>query len=335
MAVQMHIAYSSIMRGSGIFAGGPYNCAEGKLNVALGSCMKGIPSPDVQSSISTTNSRASSGDIDDPSNLAFQKVFMFSGTQDTTVYPAVMNALYEYYQNYMSNGTIVYENTVDAAHTQPTTNPKMNSCTRSYSPYVSYCDYDGAGNTLKHIYGDLAPRNNGTLGGQMLEFDQSEFLANPGSKSIADTGYVYVPKSCANNESCTLHVALHGCLQNYGSVGDEYIDNAGYNEWADTNNFIILYPQTIASSFNPSNGNACWNWWGYNNNPNTYDTQSGYQMNMIYEMIQRISSGLVTIAAPTGLEASSATETSVTLKWGSVSEATGYFVQRDGTTLNS
>uniref|UniRef100_A0A7S4IR61 Fibronectin type-III domain-containing protein n=1 Tax=Vannella robusta TaxID=1487602 RepID=A0A7S4IR61_9EUKA len=335
MAVQMQVAFSSIMRGAGIFAGGPYNCAQGKLNEALGSCMKAKPAPDVQSSISATESRAQDGSIDDPSNLASQKIFMFSGTQDTTVYPQVMEALYEYYNNYVSKSNIYFDNTVDAAHTQPTTNPQMNSCTRSYSPYVSYCEYDGAGNALSQIYGVLNPRNNGTLTGQMLEFDQSEFLSNPASKSIADTGYVYIPDSCMKNESCVLHIALHGCLQNYGSVNNEYIDNSGYNEWADTNNIVILYPQTIVSNVSPSNPNACWNWWGYNNNPSSYDTKSGYQMNMVYEMIQRMTSGLVTIPAPTNLVATSVTETSVSLQWSPVTGATGYYVQRDGATLNS
>ena len=192
----------------GVFAGGPYNCAEGSIVDALGTCMKGSPAPNVQNFIQTTNSRASAGTIDDPSNLATQKVFMFSGTDDTTVYPAVMHALYQYYENYMNDSLIYFEDTLKAAHTQPTINTKMNQCTRSYSPYVSYCNYDGAGLALQQIYGTLNPRNDGTLTGQMLEFDQSEFLSNPASKSIADTGYVYVPESCMQNSSCTVSKAF-------------------------------------------------------------------------------------------------------------------------------
>jgi len=335
MAVQMHVAYSSIMRGAGIFAGGPYNCAQGDLAEALGPCMKANTPPDVKASISTTDSRANSGSIDDPANLANQKVYMFSGTDDTTVYPAVMEALFEYYQNYIQNSSIYFENQIKAAHTQPTTDPTTNACTRSYSPYVSYCEYDGAGMALNQIYGNLKPRNNGTLSGQMLEFDQSQFLSNPTGYSIAKTGYVYVPAACKENQTCTLHVAFHGCLQNYGSVGTAYIDNSGYNEWADSNNIVVLYPQTTKSLSNPSNGNACWDWWGYNNNPNTYDTQSGYQMNMVFKMIQQITSGFDSLASPTGLAATSVSETSVALHWDSVDEASGYSISRDGTILNS
>jgi poly(3-hydroxybutyrate) depolymerase len=44
------------------------------------------------------------------------------------------------------------------------------------------------------------------------------------------------------------HVALHGCKQNFDAVGDRYTRHAGYNEWADTNQLIILYPQTTAGN---------------------------------------------------------------------------------------
>lgn len=201
-AVQMHVAFSSIMVGAGIFAGGPYNCAEGNLNLALGACMKG--NPNVNTAISTTNSRYTSGAIDNPANLQNQKVYLYSGTKDTTVYPSVMKALDSYYGNYVTASNILFEDTIVSAHTQPTTDQNTNACTVSSSPYISYCNYDGAGVALSHIYGNLNPRNDGTLSGQLLQFDQTEFLPNPTSQSIATTGYVYVPASCAQNATCVV-----------------------------------------------------------------------------------------------------------------------------------
>jgi poly(3-hydroxybutyrate) depolymerase len=67
-------------------------------------------------------------------------------------------------------------------------------------------------------------------------------------------------------EPCRVHVALHGCKQNYDAIGDRYIQHAGHNEWADTNHLIILYPQTIAgdpvTNFGtPLNPYGCWDWW--------------------------------------------------------------------------
>ena len=45
------------------------------------------------------------------------------------------------------------------------------------------------------------------------------------------------------------------------SVGETYVRNAGYNEVADLNDIIILYPQAIANSLvNPL---GCWDWYGY------------------------------------------------------------------------
>jgi hypothetical protein len=50
MAVQFHVAYSGIVRGVGVIAGGPYNCAENSASKATQNCMKpdaSHPAPDV------------------------------------------------------------------------------------------------------------------------------------------------------------------------------------------------------------------------------------------------------------------------------------------------
>ena len=126
-----------------------------------------------------------------------------------------------------------------------------------------------------------------------------------------------------------MHVTFHGCLQDYATVGFDYINNAGFNEWADTNNIIILYPQTVATIFAPENPNGCWDWWGYNNNPSTYDTKSGVQMQVIYSMIQQVSSGYVDLNAPINLRVLNETNNSVGISWSSVSGANGYVVYRN------
>jgi len=160
------------------------------------------------------------------------------------------------------------------------------------TPYISYCDYDGAGIALNWIYGTLKPRNAGTLTGKVIQFDQSAYASNPKSISMDTIGYVFVPAACANGAECRLHVSFHGCLQYAGTVGTQYVDHAGYNQWADTNNIIVLYPQTINSEFSPSNPNGCWDWWGYNSgNKNTDDTNQGAQSMAVLKMIQAIAKG--------------------------------------------
>ena len=46
-------------------------------------------------------------------------------------------------------------------------------------------------------------------------------------------------------------------------IGLDFPLNAGYNEVADLNDIIILYPQAKSSLL--SNPNGCWDWWGYTN----------------------------------------------------------------------
>ena len=63
-----------------------------------------------------------------------------------------------------------------------------------------------------------------------------------------------------------MHIALHGCLQSFGNIGEDYVRHAGYNEWADSNHIIVLYPQTTRRRLprcGMTNPQACWDWWGY------------------------------------------------------------------------
>jgi len=293
MAVQMHMAYSDIMRGSAVFAGGPFHCAQGSMTTALTTCMTALPfGPNVNKCIQDTTSDETKGLVANTKNLANQTVYMYSGTMDSTVKPAVMQALYQYYTHWLPKDRVHFEKTIMSAHTQPTDDPKnTNPCFLSAPPYLSNCHYDGAGKALETIYGKLKPRNDGAPTGEMIKFDQSEFCPNPALHSMDSGGYAYVPANCSKGERCTLHIALHGCVQYFGKVGDAYITRAGYNKWADTNNFIVLYPQTVASTLIPMNPNGCWDWWGYLGNPTTYDTNRGPQMMAIREMITRVSSG--------------------------------------------
>eukprot|EP01080_Neovahlkampfia_damariscottae_P007609 gene7609-11932_t len=98
---------------------------------------------------------------------------------------------------------------------------------------------------------------------------------------------VYVPTECKDGtKQCRLHIVFHGCLQNYDKIGDVYAKHTGYNEWAEANNIIILYPQTKAS-YSPMNPNGCWDWWAYSGS-NAYH-KKGAQMEAVKKMIDRIT----------------------------------------------
>ena len=121
-----------------------------------------------------------------------------------------MDSLNNYYKHFITSGNVSYVNTMDAGHTMPTDNPiNKNACSVTQSPYISNCHFDGAGAALNTIYPkQLKPRNTGTLTGQLLEFSQGEFFGS--GISTAETGYVYVPVSCASGTRCRLHISFHG-----------------------------------------------------------------------------------------------------------------------------
>jgi poly(3-hydroxybutyrate) depolymerase len=285
MAVQFHVAFSSIMKGAAIFAGGPFDCAQGSLTTALTTCEDPLSAPDVTSLVAITNQWATAGDIDAPSNLADQHVFLFGGAEDETVSPLVMDALDSYYGAFIATSSITYESRhAGTGHTFPTLT-YGGVCAESIEPWVGMCNYDGAGQALAQIYGTLAAPAT-TLSGAIVPLAQGDFIANPASHSLADTAYAYVPSACAAGETCRVHVAFHGCEQEAtGIVGSAFYEHAGYNEWADTNHIVVLYPQTVPTT--STNPNSCWDFWGYDSAD--YAKKTGPQMAMVRAMIDGIA----------------------------------------------
>lgn len=159
------------------------------------------------------------------------------------------------------------------------------------------CGLDGAGALLGHIYGK-ANEPGVASEASLKEFDQREFFddADAYSHSMRDSGFVYIPAACGAGD-CRVHVAFHGCLQNFDAVGDTFVRHAGYNNWAESNRLIVLYPQTInrhGLGFRPwkfsvvGNPLGCWDWWGYDSA--NYHRKDGPQMRAIFKMIQRLAS---------------------------------------------
>ena len=288
MAAQMHFAYSNtIKKGAGVIAGGPVYCSQGNVTIATGPCMADTGSRNLPYLISVVNTWSGNGYIDPTSNLAGSKVYLFSGTIDSTVKQPVMNDLNTMYRNYISSTNIVYKNNIAAEHSLPT-DYYGNECSVNGSPYINNCNFDVAGEMLKWIYGTLNAKNTGTLGGTFVNFNQRSFWGNadPTNHGMANDGWAYVPANCAAGKPCKLHVVFHGCKQNAATVGTQFYKNTGYNRWADTNDMVILYPQANATMANP---NGCWDWWGYDDV--NFPAKSGGQMVAIKTMIDRIVSG--------------------------------------------
>lgn len=317
MAVQFHVAYSSLVKGAGIIAGGPYFCAQDSQDTATSvcsctgftPCQPGQAVEIVPDLIQITDQNANQGTIDPTGNLSNDRVWMFSGSIDSVVPTKVMDALEIYYKNYVSAPNIFFKKDIPSEHAMPT-DSFGNSCSFKGDPFISNCNFDAAGELLKWIYGDLNPRNSGTLSGEFIEFDQSEFIANPNSHGMWQSGWIYVPVSCQQGGQCRVHVVFHGCKQYpgasfvsgpQGKIGDTYVKNTGYNGWADTNNIIVLYPQTnvlnVGTRVPRTNPFGCWDWWGYDDAD--YAKKSGRQMAAVKAMLDRLAGGVTPTSAPT------------------------------------
>ncbi len=293
------------------------------------------------------------GWIDPVSNLARQKVSIFHGYNDGIVKKPVSEALYTFYSHY-AGPQVFYKNNLPAGHAQiidrcPIAGGQGGAlqdcaCRRTGDEFIKNCNYDAAGVLLQHIYGNLAQRVAAPTG-ELKSFSQRPFTAEPtGQKtpmliSMGDKGYVYVPASCSAMKPCRVHVALHGCQQYADNpvIGDRFARYGGYNEWADANNLIVLYPQATANA-TVGNPEGCWDWWGYAHQTDSqgkYATKAGLQVAAIWRMLERLTSGYTgwqSTAARGPLAVTDVSDSQVALRWGTVTKAVGYNVYRADST---
>jgi poly(3-hydroxybutyrate) depolymerase len=315
MAVQLAVAYSSIIKGVGVVAAGPYYCAQNSVLIATtrcsctiqptSACRVSTDSTDVPRLVSLTRTFSANRLIDDVAGITSQRIVMITGAKDTTVPSSIVAQLQAFYaalgvpaQNMTEVGI------ADAGHTMPTVDYGV-ACAKSETPFIGKCKVDGAKDMLGWIYGPapLAPPASATPQGRFIRFDQSRYLpANrPSSFSwttgMDTTGWPYVPNACAAGAPCRLHVALHGCEQGQEYVpldsgtglfyGTTFVRHAGYAQWADSNGIVVLYPQAV--SIPGINPNGCWDWWGYTGIH--FADQQGVQMRAIRNMIGQLTSG--------------------------------------------
>ena len=354
MAVQFGTAWSSVITGVGVVAGGPYWCAKADaadfingytlpIMNATGPCMVGPPSR-TDNFFAKADAKSASGDIDPLPSVARQKIYLFHGYNDAVVARSVTDATADFYRHYLgaNQGNLFYQTTVGAGHSlvvaRDASAGGINDCKANAEPYIDNCGYDQAGIILQHIYGALNAPNRGQLGGAVKRFDQSIYTKprDPSPLSLGDNGYVFVPKSCEQGEACRVHIALHGCKQDVAEIGRRFIDDTGYNAWADTNRLIVLYPQTRSSSYLPFNPKACWDWWSYVDHDDKYVTKSGPQIKAIKAMLDALTAGATPAeaaappadASPDRLAVIDTSDTAADLTWAPLAGVAAYRVYR-------
>ena len=237
--------------------------------------------PDDRALIAALRASAALGVVDNPSGLAADRIWMFHGAKDTTVGAAVSDSLLRFYKAFVPLERIRYETQVAAAHGFPTI-ADGGTCDVAESPWILACGFDAAGEMLKHFYDGLAAPS-GEVAGTLREFGQARYVDDARLASMAETGFVFVPRDCA--AGCVLPCSRRLSRVPAGSRlrGPQLCALAGYNRWADVNRIVVLYPQASSSRVWPLNPGGCWDWWGYSGT--NYASRDAIQLEAVHRML--------------------------------------------------
>jgi poly(3-hydroxybutyrate) depolymerase len=321
MTVQLHLAHSASFSGVGVIAGGPFRCSESFRGAAMMAedayvqnaeyiCMSPLTAqtgPSAPRLAQLAHDTAQAGAIDPLSNLKGDRVYLFTGSRDMVVYSDVVKCTQRFYELLgVSSEDIAFDDTVPAGHSIVTDNPEDSLLDTNQPPYINRGGFTQSHRILNHIYDGLKAPTDGPSG-RLLRFDQTEFFGGQARASMSEFGYAYVPKSVEDGAPARVHIVLHGCKQGYGYVnylygradvtnqapyGNRYVTTTGYNELADSNDIIVLYPQATGTDGGGlQNPDGCWDWWGYTSDdpeqPDYY-SRDAIQIKALHSMLSRL-----------------------------------------------
>ncbi|MEM8626923.1 MAG: PHB depolymerase family esterase, partial [Pseudomonadota bacterium] len=306
MAGQFQFAHAERVRGAALIAGGPFGCAVSRLAAvmpalgavwmnlsrAINTCMlhgmRAFGEPNADRLAARARRLSEQGAIGDLAHVASDRIYLFSGTQDSIVAPGIVAAAHDFYTALgVPEAHIAFVNTMAAGHGF-VTRTFGNACETSRPPYLSDCDFDQAGAILRHLLGrELLPAVTGaTQLGALLSFDQRPFTKKlPAGHGLGTKGYVFIPPTCRQpNSRCRVHIVFHGCQQGADDIGDQLARQSGLNRWAATNGLIVLYPQVASTRANQM---SCWDWWGYTGRG--FLTRDASQIRAVVAMVDRLA----------------------------------------------
>jgi len=114
---------------------------------------------------------------------------------------------------------------------------------------------------------------------------------------MSDKGFAYIPEECEVFD-CPVHFALHGCRMNNNQIGMDFIVHSQFNEIAEANKIVIIYPQVGDVQVTPTyKTGGCWDLVGYSDWDSTqfmwYMTKNGEQPKFLYNLYQSLVQGKV------------------------------------------
>ena len=151
----------------------------------------------------------------------------------------------------------------------------------------------------------------------LIAVQQAQFLPNGSSLRSAlldDTGFVYVPSRCRATQgseaaapnaeggrhlgwstvrplfsaACRIHVHYHPCGGSWRVLSLSYMLENALPAYAETNDLVLLYPQSSAGGDNPV-GNGCFDWFGATGE--AFDSRSSVQINTVLNMMTMLREG--------------------------------------------
>ena len=70
--------------------------------------------------------------------------------------------------------------------------------------------------------------------------------------------------------------------------------NLGFNEVAEANNIIVVYPQTVTTTSDPRNPEGCFEIYGFFDDGLTFATKEGEQIKRFWNMAKRLAGEEIT-----------------------------------------
>ena len=192
MAVQAQVAYADKIGGVAAVAGGPYHCAAGDVKTALGSCMTGVDLS-AEPMIIFAKEAASAGTIAPMDAMQDARVWIFHSPADAVVSSRAGAVLADFYKAFVTAENIGVVNEVESAHGWATVDAGI-ACSEQGGDYINACNYDTAGESLRHLHGDLQPPAKQAVNDNLIAVDLSRFFGS--GSHVADAGIAYVPSGC-------------------------------------------------------------------------------------------------------------------------------------------
>ncbi len=116
-------------------------------------------------------------------------MFLYSGTNDSVVHPNVVRKTAEFYMRLEANVTTQFA--LHSEHCQPTLD-YGNTCSVLGSPYISRCNYDGAGAALAVLAGSPLKKRGTYVPSNLVEI---KVRNNDAKLQIADFFLLFAAKS--------------------------------------------------------------------------------------------------------------------------------------------